>query len=127
MGTFKVPSNAPKHKEKNPRPYVVDLEGQYVWDLTEFVNKIWTKANVGVEEVTDLAKRMEAKYISANDFTDKLAQYRIAFESAGREGEFQKHLMDNFNTDNEAHIVREFFKSAKPIIDEINKLYKGLK
>ncbi len=48
----------------------------------------------------------------------------MAFENAGRDGEFKKHLQDNFSTDNEAEIVKEFLNSAKPIIEAINEIYK---
>jgi len=126
VGHFTAQTNG-KKDDKTKKPYVVDLEGKYVFDITAHINKIWDKSNVGGEEVTDLAKRMKEKHISATAFTEKLAQYRIAFENAGREGEFTNHLQDNFSTDNEAQIVKEFLNSAKPIVEAINKLYKGEK
>jgi len=120
---FKARANKIKKKGESP-PWVCDAEGKYIFDITAHINKIWNTNNAEGEEVTDLAKRMKAKHISANDFSDKLAQYRIAFEDKGREGEFTNHLMDEFSTDNEEAIVREFLNSAKPIIAKIDKLYK---
>jgi len=120
---FKARTNKKKVKGESS-PYVVDLEGQYVFDITEYINQLWDKTNVGVESTTDLAKRMRAAHITVSAFTDKLAQYRIAFESAGREGEFTTHLIDNYGTEDEAQIVNGFLNSAKQIVDKINTLYK---
>ena len=123
IAPFRARANKIKKKGESS-PYVVDLEGKYIFDITDHINKIWNKSNSEGEPTTDLAKRMKAKYISAGDFTDRLAQYRIAFENAGREGAFAKHLQDNFSTDNEAQIVKDFLESAKPIIAAIDELYK---
>ena len=122
----KVRANKIKAKGESS-PWVCDLEGKYIFDITDYINKIWNKNNAEGEATTDLSKRMRAKHISSDDFTEKLAQYRLAFENVGREGAFQKHLKDNFGTDNEAQIVKEFLNSAKPIIADIDKLYKGEK
>jgi hypothetical protein len=122
----KVRANKIKVKGESS-PWVCDLEGKYIFDITTYVNNIWDKNNAEGEATTDLTKRMRAAHISADDFAEKLAQYRISFENKGREGEFQKHLMDNFSTDDEASIVREFLNSAKPIIAKIDELYKGEK
>jgi|FLOH01.1.fsa_nt_gi hypothetical protein len=123
IAPVKVRANKIKAKGESS-PWVCDLEGKYIFDITDYINKIWNKNNAEGEEVTDLAKRMRAKHISSDDFTEKLAQYRMAFENAGRDGEFKKHLQDNFSTDNEAEIVKEFLNSAKPIIEAINEIYK---
>jgi len=122
----RIRANKPKVKgESNPWP--CDLEGKYIFDITTYINKIWDKNNAEGEPVTDLSKRMKAAHITADDFAEKLAQYRISFENKGRLGAFESHLMDNFSTTDEAHIVREFLNSAKPIIAKIDKLYKEKK
>jgi hypothetical protein len=122
----KVRANKIKVKGESS-PWVCDLEGKYIFDITEYVNKIWDKNNAEGEATTDLTKRMKAKHISSNDFSEKLAQYRLSFENKGMLGAFESHLMDEFSTIDEAHIVREFLNSAKPIIAKIDKLYKGEK
>jgi hypothetical protein len=126
MPPVRVRANKIKVKGESS-PWVCDLEGKYIFDITEYVNKIWDKNNAEGEATTDLTKRMKAKHISSNDFAEKLAQYRLSFENKGMLGAFESHLMDEFSTIDEAHIVREFLNSAKPIIAKIDKLYKGEK
>ena len=100
------------------------LAGTEFASANEVENAIYQQSQKP-DKTGDIKQRTdEEAEITATSFSGKLAEYKRAYDKVGRLASFKNYLKDEYGTDNEVEIVKNFLPSARTIIKGLNDLYK---